>query len=108
MPDYVLLRQIAQPEITLLGRELLGRGETEAILLAREINADLLLMDDRKGRTAAEHAGIKYASLPAVLILAKQRGCLASIRAELDRLEELGGLYLSDRVKAEALRLAGE
>jgi predicted nucleic acid-binding protein len=34
------------------------RGEAESILLARELNTDMLLMDERDGRQAAKDAGI--------------------------------------------------
>ena len=34
-------------------------GEAESILLARELNTDMLLMDERDGRQAAKDAGIK-------------------------------------------------
>lgn len=34
-------------------------GEAESILLARELNADLLLMNERDGRLAAKNAGVE-------------------------------------------------
>jgi predicted nucleic acid-binding protein len=34
-------------------------GEAESILLARELNADLLLMNERDGRRAAKNAGVE-------------------------------------------------
>ena len=34
-------------------------GEAESILLARELDADLLLINERDGRRAAKNAGVK-------------------------------------------------
>ena len=88
--------------------ELLGRGEAEAIKLAREMNADLLLTDDRTAKAAATHLGIKCSGLLGLVVRAKQSGRLSSVRDIIDVLEKRGGLYLSDAVKAEALKLANE
>src|SRR2546426_8316560 len=59
LPDFVLRHPVQEPNQRLAGTELLGRGEAEAIKLAQEINADLLLTDDRKARAAATHQGIQ-------------------------------------------------
>ncbi len=50
----------------------LGHGETEAISLAVEINAELLLMDDRLARRAAESRGLNVAGTLTVLEAAAQ------------------------------------
>jgi Domain of unknown function (DUF3368) len=39
---------------------------------------------------------------------AKSSGCIVSAREEIESLETQGGLYLSDAVKTEAMKLAGE
>jgi predicted nucleic acid-binding protein len=45
----------------------LGPGETEAISLAIELDAELLLLDDRKARNLARESGLKVAGLLNVL-----------------------------------------
>lgn len=48
-----------RPLVNLL-RQDLGAGESEAIVLARECGADVLLMDERRGREAAKRLGLTY------------------------------------------------
>jgi predicted nucleic acid-binding protein len=108
LPEFVRLRQVTRPGERLPGTETLGRGEAEALKLARELRADLLLMDDRRGRKAAASLGIVVAGLPDLGVRARRTGHLSSVRHFIEKLETKGGLYLSDSVKAEALRLAGE
>ena len=49
------------------------RGEAAAIALAVELQADLLLMDDRKGVTAAEILGLNVTGTLGLLDLAAER-----------------------------------
>src|SRR5438128_2789145 len=108
LPDFVLRRSVQESNQRLAGTESLGRGEAEAIKLAQEIGADLLLTDDRKARVAATQLGIKCSGVLGLIVRAKQLGRLSSVRDTIEVLEKRGGLYLSDVVKAEALRIAGE
>lgn len=60
-------------------------GEAEAILLAKELEADRLLIDDRKAMRAAQERGIRTTRTTAVLALAAERG-MVDLRAAFERL----------------------
>ncbi len=108
IPAFVLLRTLPETDLWLPEAAALGRGESEALWLAKEIGADLLLTDDRKAAAAAGLAGLKCSGLLGILLLAKRRNLITSVRETIVVLERDGGLYLSETVRAEAIRLAGE
>lgn len=61
-------------------------GEAQAIALALELKADALLIDDARGRAAAEAVGLVARGTLGVLVLASESG-LVDLGAALDRLE---------------------
>jgi predicted nucleic acid-binding protein len=86
----------------------LGRGEREAILLAQQLGGRLaVLLDDRNGRRVARSLGLQINGSAGILIRAKERGAIESVRPELDRLLA-AGLYLGDRTYQAVLAAAGE
>ena len=104
LPDFVELRPVRHPGQRLPGTETLGRGEAEAILLAKELSARLLVIDDLKARMTAKRLNVPCIGLVGVVIQAKRLGKISSVRDLLKIIETKGGLYLSDSVFAEALR----
>ena len=58
----------------------MGKGETEAIFLCLELKADLLILDDKRARNAAESFNIKCIGTLGLLTLAKKRGLIAELR----------------------------
>ena len=61
-------------------------GEAEAIILSLEMKADLLLMDERRGRIVATNYGINITGLLGVLIQAKKQGLIPAIKPLIDQL----------------------
>ena len=94
-------------EAARLGR-LVDTGEAEAIALARELRADRLLIDERRGRKLAAQEGISVIGLLGVILLARRNGLIPSARALLLRLDLEAGMYLSLDLRDEALRTVGE
>ena len=99
LPD--LFGQIVAPAAFVpFGR--LGPGESEAIALAKQCNADILLMDERDGSAVARQLGLTVAGTLAVLALAAEKGLLSlpTAIAELRRTT----FRAPERLIAEMLR----
>ena len=86
----------------------LDKGEAEAIALAKELNADLLLIDEKTGKQFAEAELIKCKGVVGVLIEAKLKGLLPEIRPLLDNLITQLKFRLSDNIYRLALQRTGE
>ena len=83
------LRQVSEKTLAELPIDL-GRGEREAIALAIDSGADLVILDDRQGRLVSRDKGLSVTGTVGVLIEAKERGFIPSLRPEMDRLIEAG------------------
>ena len=68
----------------------LDHGEAEAITLAVEVGADILLMDERRGRQLAKAHGLRPLGTVGVLLRARQVGLIGSLQADLDALMRVG------------------
>jgi len=79
----------------------LGTGEREAIALAVELRADLLLVDDRKARRIAQERGIPITGTLGVLKIAHDRG-LIELPDAIQRLRS-EGFRLSDQLMRDIL-----
>lgn len=86
----------------------LDRGEAEAIALAVERRADLLLMDERRGRSAAVRLGRRVVGVLGLLIEAKHKEHLPEVKPVLEALERDAGFRISRELYARVLAEAGE
>jgi len=86
----------------------LDAGEAEAIALAIEIQADLLLMDERLGRETADYFGLQFVGVIGILIEAKRKGLIPEIKPSMDLLRSLTGFYIKSSLYSRILREQGE
>ena len=82
-------------------------GEAETIVLARELGADWVLMDEKKGRRKLVEMGLNKVGTVGILLRAKQAGFLPVLRPHLAQLRRVG-FSLSEPVVEAVLREAGE
>ncbi len=85
----------------------LDQGEAEAIALAVELQADRLIIDERRGRNPALKIGIRVIGLLGILLAAKKQGLISEVKPVLDALVAQG-FWVRDALYAEVLLLAGE
>lgn len=85
-------------------RQELDAGEAEAIILALEAEAELLLMDERVGREIAQHLGVHYTGLIGVLIEAKHKGLIGDVKPYLNALRDVAGFHIRDALYTRVLQ----
>jgi predicted nucleic acid-binding protein len=105
VPDWIEVRAIAPRQDPAL--DVLDAGEREAIQLAEEQHADLLLIDEREGRFEANRRGIATTGTLGVLLDAGRRGFVDAEPA-YQRLINDTTFRASPEVRATFLRLLGE
>lgn len=86
----------------------LDAGEAEAIALARQEQADVVLLDEKEARRVARRLGMRVLGTVGLLIWARQQGLIQNLREELQTLQERGGFRLSQEIYLAALREVGE
>jgi predicted nucleic acid-binding protein len=93
--------------VTALTNEL-DRGEAEAIALATEIPADILLIDEKDGRVLARQFQLPVRRVLGILIRAKATGSVSSLRSEIEALRRRARFFVAATLEHEVLRTVGE
>lgn len=85
----------------------LEKGEAEVLVLARELEADLILLDEEKARKSAVIAGFEIMGLLGLFILAKNLGLIYEVRPLIDELM-IKKFRISDIIIEKTLKKVGE
>ncbi len=89
-------------------QENIDLGEAESIILALELKANLLLIDERRGRVIATSYGLNVTGLLGVLIQAKRNGLIESVKPLINELITQANFRVSNKLYALVLETAGE
>ncbi|MEI7894428.1 MAG: DUF3368 domain-containing protein [Myxococcales bacterium] len=82
---------------------LLDAGEANALALAASNHADLVLMDEVRGRAVARRLGLAVLGTLGLIATAKKRGLIPAARPVIAQVRSRGGLWLADKLVAEVL-----
>lgn len=109
LADWIEVRSVSNSEkvSTLKTINNLGWGECAAMILAEELAADQILIDDLEARRVAISRNLKIIGTVGVLLVAKQLGLIASVKDVLDALIA-HGKHINLRLYQEVLSAAQE
>lgn len=105
---WIMRRQVTQRPLVNVLRLELDAGEAEALACALELNADLVLLDERRAREVAQRLGLRFIGLLGILIEAQRQRRLPRVRPVLDDLRQKAGFWMTDALYQRVLAAAGE
>ena len=76
--------------------------------MASELKADMILLDEKEGRSAAKRINLKPVGVIGILLEAKSKHFIKDIKPHLDSLIQVAGFHLSDPLYRHSLDLANE
>ena len=106
-PWIVVKQPISHEERKRDFRARLHAGEVEVMILAEELGADLVIMDDYAAKKTAKFMGMKTTGTLGILIQAKRRGLIQEVKPLMEAVISQG-LYVSEKIQRLVLREAGE
>jgi predicted nucleic acid-binding protein len=105
--EWLVIKELSSPTVSLALESQLGKGEAAAIALAAEMSDSYVVLDDKKARRVARQMGLRIVGTLGTLLRAKQKGIIAEVHPILEELKSMG-FRCSSSLYSEVLRLAGE
>ena len=107
LPEWVEIAIVVDKYTQQLLEMQIDKGESSAIALALETPSSTVILDDYKARKIAEHLGITFTGTIGVIIKAKLKGVIPSIKPLLKKIKQTD-FRLSPEIELQALKEANE
>ncbi|MCB9349913.1 MAG: DUF3368 domain-containing protein [Lewinellaceae bacterium] len=107
LPNWVTIKEVTDKSQYLQLSENLGKGEASSITLALEFDDSLLIIDEKKGRKVAKDLRIEIIGSLGILIKAKEKGVIKSVKEVLALIDETD-FRISQTIREKVLKESGE
>jgi len=107
LPEWVEIVEVKDKPKQLLLELQIDKGESSAIALALENPESIIILDDIKARRVAAKLGITYTGTIGIIVKAKLRGIIPSIKPIINNIKQTD-FRLSEEIETKALREADE
>jgi len=106
--DWINVHDLKNQDISTILKMELDEGESEAIALADELKADVVLLDEKDARRIAKQLGLRVLGTIGILAWGKRIGKINNLRQVLDMLKNRAMFKISHTLYQQALKLVGE
>jgi hypothetical protein len=106
--DWIQVRAVSDRTLAEALTSELDFGEAEAIALAVEMQADQVLIDERRGRLVASRLNLSYTGMLGIFVEAKSQGLIAEVKPLLDALINEAGFWVAESLYNNVLELVDE
>lgn len=106
--DWIQTRAVRDRTLVEALSNELDTGEAEAIALAVEMQADQVLIDERRGRLVASRLNLRYTGILGILAEAKNKGLIIEVKPLLDSLINEAGFWVAEPLYNSILQLVNE
>lgn len=104
--EWITIKSINDREPIKYLRDL-DKGEAEVIVLANELKADLVIIDERLGREFSEYFNLRVTGTIGVLLKAKELGFIKAIKPLIDQMID-NRIWLNKKLIDKILNIANE
>ncbi|MBQ9361510.1 MAG: DUF3368 domain-containing protein [Lachnospiraceae bacterium] len=105
--DWISVKEVQDSESKKMYKAKLHAGEVEVMILAQEMDADVVIIDDNAAKKTAEYLGLNAVGTMAVLLKAKEIGSITEVSSFIGKIVA-DGFFISSEVIKIVKDLAGE
>lgn len=105
---WIKVHDVKDRKLVISLKQYLDDGESEAIALALEMGAGLVLLDERDARDTADAFGLNVLGVIGILVWASKNQLIPALKDELNLLQEVARFRFSGELYRRALVEVGE